>query len=156
MMSAKFRILLPLPHLQFHATSFTNLPYCICFWCTPFPPPSVDVIYTCPLRLPPPTQLKLGERHRCRERGTPFELIPFVGCPRPKFDIASHPLLTPLFSDGYSQIFRLVCVWPFTLEGLWLRYATLQNLIPSLLWIAPGPGIKFCHLATLPHPISRS
>ena len=23
-------------------------------------------------------------------------------------------------------------------SGLWLRYATLQNLIPSFLWIAPG------------------
>ena len=42
---------------------------------------------------------------------------------------------------------------------LWLRYATLQNLIPSFPWIAPHalhPGaiqgkeeIKFCHLATL-------
>ena len=45
------------------------------------------------------------------------------------------------------------------LEGLWLRYATLQNLIPSVPWIAPDAlhtgtiqgkeGIKFCHLATL-------
>ena len=23
-------------------------------------------------------------------------------------------------------------------SGLWLRYATLQNLIPSFAWIAPG------------------
>ena len=61
--------------------------------------------------------------------------------------------------DGYSLIFRIVCVWPFGLEGLWLRYATLQNLIPSFPWIAPHAlhpgaiqgkeGIKFCHLATL-------
>ena len=45
------------------------------------------------------------------------------------------------------------------LEGLWLRYATLQNLIPSFPWIAPHAlhpgaiqgkeGTKFCHLATL-------
>ena len=44
-------------------------------------------------------------------------------------------------------------------SGLWLRYATLQNLILSFPWIAPPalqPGtvqetevIKFCHLATL-------
>ena len=44
-------------------------------------------------------------------------------------------------------------------SGLWLRYATLQNLIPSFPWIAPHAlhpgaiqgkeGIKFCHLATL-------
>ena len=44
-------------------------------------------------------------------------------------------------------------------SGLWLRYATLQNLIPSFPWIAPPAlhpgaiqgkeGIKFCHLATL-------
>ena len=29
-------------------------------------------------------------------------------------------------------------VWSFGLEGIWLRYATLQNLIPSFPWIAPG------------------
>ena len=44
-------------------------------------------------------------------------------------------------------------------SGLWLRYAALQNLIPSSPWIAPlalhpgaiqgKEGIKFCHLATL-------
>ena len=43
-------------------------------------------------------------------------------------------------------------------SGLWLRYAALQNLIPSFPWIAPHAlhpgairgkeGIKFCHLAT--------
>ena len=34
---------------------------------------------------------------------------------------------------------------------LWLRYATLQNVIPSFPWLAPGwrEGIKFCHLATM-------
>ena len=45
-------------------------------------------------------------------------------------------------------------------SGLWLRYTTLQNVIPSFPWIAPHAlhpgaiqgkeGIKFCHLATLP------
>ena len=44
-------------------------------------------------------------------------------------------------------------------SGLWLRYAALQNLIPSFPWTAPHAlhpgaiqgkeGIKFCHLATL-------
>ena len=44
-------------------------------------------------------------------------------------------------------------------SGLWLRYAALQNLIPSFPWIVPHAlhpgaiqgkeGIKFCHLATL-------
>ena len=44
-------------------------------------------------------------------------------------------------------------------SGLWLRYAALQNLIPSFPWIAPPAlhpgtiqgkeGIKFCHLATM-------
>ena len=45
-------------------------------------------------------------------------------------------------------------------SGVWLRYAALQNLIPSFPWIAPPPalhpgaihgeeGIKFCHLATM-------
>ena len=29
-------------------------------------------------------------------------------------------------------------LWPFGLEGLWLRYAMLQNLIPSFPWISPG------------------
>ena len=40
--------------------------------------------------------------------------------------------------DGYSQIFRLYAFGPlFGLEGLWLCYATLQNLIPSFPWNAP-------------------
>ena len=43
-------------------------------------------------------------------------------------------------------------------SGQWLRYAWLQNLIPSFPWIAPPrppgaiqgeEGIKFCHLGTL-------
>ena len=44
-------------------------------------------------------------------------------------------------------------------SGLWLRYAALQNLIPSFPWIVPHTlhpgaiqgkeGIKFCYLATL-------
>ena len=33
--------------------------------------------------------------------------------------------------------FYIVGVWPFGLEGLWARYATLQGLIPSFPWIAP-------------------
>ena len=47
----------------------------------------------------------------------------------------------------------------FQASGLWLRYATLQIVIPSFPWIAPlvlhpvaiqgEEGIKFCHLATL-------
>ena len=32
---------------------------------------------------------------------------------------------------------KIVCVWPYGLDGLWLRYAALQNLIRSLPWIAP-------------------
>ena len=48
----------------------------------------------------------------------------------------------------------------FGLDGLWLRYAKLQNLISSFTWIAPSlhpgaiqgkDGNKFCHLATLLH-----
>ena len=57
--------------------------------------------------------------------------------------------------------------WPFGLEGLWLRYATLQNLVPSFPWIAlPSPNpdaiqgkewIKFCHLPTLARsPLQKS
>ena len=48
---------------------------------------------------------------------------------------------------------------PLRASGLWLRYATLQNLIPSYLGLRPHAlhpgaiqgkeGIKFCHLATL-------
>ena len=45
--------------------------------------------------------------------------------------------------DGYSQFFRSYVLGPLGLEGPWLRYATLQNLIPCFSWI------KFCHLATL-------
>ena len=52
-------------------------------------------------------------------------------------------------------------------SGLWLCYATLQNLIPSFPWIAPPvphtlhpgaiqgkEGITFCHLATLTSHLS--
>ena len=66
-----------------------------------------------------------------------------------------------------KQDFKIVCVSPFGLEGLWLCYAALQNLIPSFPWIAthtlhPGAiqgkkGIKFCHLATLvPGKVGRA
>ena len=58
-----------------------------------------------------------------------------------------------------AKSLKIAWVWPFRLEGLWLRYATLQNLIPDFPWIAPSwwsgyaiqekEGIKFCHLATL-------
>ena len=33
--------------------------------------------------------------------------------------------------------FQILCIWPSELDGLWLRYATLQNWIPSFPWIAP-------------------
>ena len=49
--------------------------------------------------------------------------------------------------------------WPLWAFGLWLRYAMLQNLIPSFPWIAPPHPPPwhnrrkgrdhFCHLATL-------
>ena len=38
-----------------------------------------------------------------------------------------------LLPDGYSQIFRSYVFGPSG-SGLWLRYATLQNLIPSFPW----------------------
>ena len=57
-----------------------------------------------------------------------------------------------------SRFLDLVCL-AFQASGLWLRYAALQNLIPSFPWIAPHAlhpgaiqgkeGIKSCHLATL-------
>ena len=38
-------------------------------------------------------------------------------------------VFSPRLPDGDSQIFRLYFFWPFgRLEGLWLRYAMLQNL----------------------------
>ena len=43
--------------------------------------------------------------------------------------------------DGDSQIFRSYCIrmcLALPAFGLWLRYATLQNLIPSFPWIVPG------------------
>ena len=59
--------------------------------------------------------------------------------------------------------FEIICDWPYGLEGLWLRYATLQNLIPSFPWIAPGwrawgrnprkgrdQILQRSHLATIP------
>ena len=58
-----------------------------------------------------------------------------------------------------SQNFKIADMWPFGLEGLWLRYAGLQILILAFSWIAlptiqpcaiqGKEGIKFCHLATL-------
>ena len=33
--------------------------------------------------------------------------------------------------------FYIIGVWPFGLEGLWLRYARMQNLIPFFPCIAP-------------------
>ena len=61
-----------------------------------------------------------------------------------------------------DRFFKVVCVWPFGLEGLWLRFAALQNLIPSLTRIAPPhalypgaiqgkKGIKFCSAAQRSH-----
>ena len=57
-----------------------------------------------------------------------------------------------------AKLLDCMC-WALWALGLWLRYATLQNLIPSFPWIA-SPAlqpnaiqgkeeIKFCHLATL-------
>ena len=59
----------------------------------------------------------------------------------------------PWLPDGYSQIFRAYVFGP-SASGLWLRYATLQNLTPFFPWIVPGcraDGVKQkrCHLATL-------
>ena len=64
--------------------------------------------------------------------------------------------------DGYRQSFKIVGVWRYVLEGLWLCYATLQNLIPSFPWIAPGwrllgaiqgeEWIKFYHVLPSGHP----
>ena len=61
--------------------------------------------------------------------------------------------------EGNSQTLRLYVFGPLGVKGLWLRYAALQNLIPSFPWSAPialhpsaiheKEGIKFCHLATL-------
>ena len=34
--------------------------------------------------------------------------------------------------------FQILCIWPFGLAGLRLRYYTLQNLIPSFSWITLG------------------
>ena len=58
-----------------------------------------------------------------------------------------------------ARFFDRMCL-ALQASGLWLRYATQRNLIPSFPWIAPHAlhpgaiqgkeGIKFCHLATLP------
>ena len=50
--------------------------------------------------------------------------------------ISPRPSVFPWLPDGYSQIFRSYVFGP-SASGLWLRYATLQNLIPSFPWIAP-------------------
>ena len=80
----------------------------------------------------------------------------------PRRGLRRRPLETRAqarLADGYSQIFRIVCVWPFGL----LDYgsATLRCKIRSLPFLGLRPhalhpgaiqgkeGIKFCHLATL-------
>ena len=77
--------------------------------------------------------------------------------------LPSWPLL-PLPSRHGCQIaiarfLNCMCL-ALCASGLWLRYATPQNLMPSFPWIAPPhalhpgaiqgkEGIKFCHLAAL-------
>ena len=39
--------------------------------------------------------------------------------------------------DGYSQIFRSYVFLSLRTSVLWLRFATLQNFIPSFSWIVP-------------------
>ena len=81
-----------------------------------------------------------------------------------------HPFCMQMEAAAHScrmAIARFLDSMCFALRasGLWLRYAMLQNLIPSFPWIAPVPwiaartlhhgtiqgkeGIIFCHLATL-------
>ena len=51
---------------------------------------------------------------------------------------------------GIARFLDCMCL-ALQASGLWLHYATLQNLIPSFPWIAPGwrarEGIKFCSIA---------
>ena len=77
----------------------------------------------------------------------------------PKYRAA---VFIPLAMHGYQMAIArsldcmCLALWA---SGIWLRYATQQNLVPSFPWIAPqvlhpgaiqGKGmIKFCHLATL-------
>ena len=58
------------------------------------------------------------------------------------------PPCTSWLCNGYSQIFYIVCVWPFQLLDYGSATLRCKNLIPSFPWIAPE-GIKFCHLSTL-------
>ena len=51
-------------------------------------------------------------------------------------EAAAEECVQAWLPDGYSQIFRLLCL-ALRASGLWLRYAALQNLIPSFPWIAP-------------------
>ena len=54
------------------------------------------------------------------------------------------PAAAAWLPDSHSQILNRMCL-ALRASGLWLRYTTLQNLIPSFPWI----GIQFCYLATL-------
>ena len=49
----------------------------------------------------------------------------------------------PWLPDGYSQIFRIACGWPFGLEGLWLRYAALLNFLSLDCARVEGVGSNF-------------
>ena len=72
-------------------------------------------------------------------------LLVRIGCIAALFlasEISSHPpipfAIPFMVARWLKPNFFIVGVWPFGHEGLWLRYATLQNLLPSFPWIAPG------------------
>ena len=69
----------------------------------------------------------------------PLRLLPARGQGRRRGARQAGPRHLPQawLPDGYSQILDRMCL-ALRASGLWLRYTTLQNLIPSFPWIAPG------------------
>ena len=64
--------------------------------------------------------------------------------PPPRLDFLCTFRLRPRPTHGCQMataiFFDRMCL-ALQASGLWLRYATLQNLIPSFLWIAYGWGV---------------
>ena len=119
--------------------------------------------------IPPLPRSSIGFYQRRPSRNTnnkqwrPF-FSAAAGSKRALFTQSSHPSVSPMVTSvqhgcqmAIAKFLDRMCL-ALRASGLWLRYATLQNLIPSFPWIAPRAlhpgaiqrkeGIKFCHLAT--------
>ena len=81
------------------------------------------------------------------------------GLPRGRGEVVGRHLKNTIQWHGYQMAiaWSLDCMclalWA---SGLWLRYATLQNLIPSFPWIAPPCSPPWCNPRKGRHQILQS